>query len=1214
MGNDSRAKKERRQHRKQRSVGQGQSVNAPLLGSYSVETALPVLDAASISPGSAHCGATLALLFRDALRRGGGRSPTRASDLSTLVNRARRSFPEWRMVEDFTPYDPRLPVLARWGDRVFRIVGGSLERPTAHIARLWTIAQCIDRVLLSQLGFGLFDVVELVLSRVDAVASEVAPYWDQAALASPGQSPTLPDEAPIAAAQAPGFAQLASRCRHPERALAALDYFTSTDATEGSPFDPLGTFGPIIASRGILDRDVALPTAFLMESLLAIPDHLVKVAVDLDPSLDERYGALIRRRLTRLLVGAGYRLGGQLKVGDEFLYGAVFISDNQVAILDVAAGLTNETVSSKVVRGGRALVGIRAGSQLETSTGPIEIPGDAQVVRAIVTTGYGATEEPSVPILSDSDLEWIIRDRVETPQDLWYFLRDLHSAPGVTAIFAADVIDKFEVWKQSRSFHNGGSPLGFMMMQPHAAVAEWEYAAAAASTELALQRLQFPPLRDWPTVVLDDDEVGGEIADLHDGAAWQILPWDIPVAVQKSGSNTPRDLAETFFRLGHSVVWKLRQCRAELEAGARRSEVDSVRIAFQYDPTPIADAPGKSPIVAGDTSNGAVSIVVRQGINEALVADSRSVEAEIGRAISTVFDTAVQTRFLDAWLTSSPGIRIDVMNVPQSARGLGPPTETDGALISEAEAEFARYLAQISQPTGLYVGAAAAEFESRVAFPWLLNHFHEEVGHLSAQSLLSRAQTELERVNCDQIVRAQKVAWERGFPTNDDVNWVERMEEGTQLRRTIEFIIEETLARPPDGAVDVGDFQWRRCLASAYVCVESFTRSDAIHRKLMPTSVEVSAGYEVHIFETGPATDVDLVGYMDARKQSQLPTGVPISSGAEATPPDAALMAAAPSRVGDRMPQMLALDDTLRTHLGFGVDAFLTILETAKGWPVSDADPVVRVDADTVARAAVDANPVLDQGEAVAALNWMTLRGGDLDGDDIPHWEVEQRRHRVRTSPFIEWDDRVAILPWSSTAAQRIALGYLADGRLPWPNNSLPLPVVQALDAYRQTRNRQLEKDCQSALEPDGYVLIAGLRPNKARAHGIAHLSGEIDLLCIDPDRSRIWVIEAKDPYAPFSGRQIRKLLEDFNDPGKYVDKLLVKLNQIRAYASECANAHKIPDPDREWTTVGLMVTRRIEPAAFSIPPRVAFCEISNLAQVVSSSTLPGEGRADPSS
>ena len=114
---------------------------------------------------------------------------------------------------------------------------------------------------------------------------------------------------------------------------------------------------------------------------------------------------------------------------------------------------------------------------------------------------------------------------------------------------------------------------------------------------------------------------------------------------------------------------------------------------------------------------------------------------------------------------------------------------------------------------------------------------------------------------------------------------------------------------------------------------------------------------------------------------------------------------------------------------------------------------------------------------------------------------------------------------------------------------------------YRQERNDQFEDDCYNALSTPGLIVRKKIRPRKAKHLGIDSLSGEIDLLCINPAQSHIWVIEAKDPYIPFSAHRIRQLIEDFHQSDGYVDTLLRKVEDINRNIPSLTSALNITQP-----------------------------------------------------
>jgi hypothetical protein len=268
---------------------------------------------------------------------------------------------------------------------------------------------------------------------------------------------------------------------------------------------------------------------------------------------------------------------------------------------------------------------------------------------------------------------------------------------------------------------------------------------------------------------------------------------------------------------------------------------------------------------------------------------------------------------------------------------------------------------------------------------------------------------------------------------------------------------------------------------------------------------------------------------------------------------------------------------------------------------------------DTLVEECVQLVAGAEREEFAAALEWLTLRGDDLTAEVIPHWETERRAKRVLTSPFIALNDRVWVLPWTAEAASKIYINYLSDGRLPRPQSALPPAINKTLNQFRQQQNRDAEKECTATLSVPGLIVRPSVKPEKKAHYGIDRLSGEIDTLCVDPSRSRIWVIEVKDSYTPYSAHQIRQLVDRFNKPDKYVDRLLAKVTDIKESAGSVANALGVTDPDRQWTVFGLMVTRHVEPAALTVDAKVPYCVLEDVLAVVMQDATPAAELQGPS-
>ena len=145
---------------------------------FSRTSLLALLEAASCSPTAAHRLQSLGVLFASVPDASDEQPDPVASDLAALLDEVTSRVPLHHL-EDYVPADPRLVVVVRWRNELFRIMPGSLERPVAMIERARIVAEAIDGTLVDALGFSLSDICELILRRIDSVAAVLAPAWGQ---------------------------------------------------------------------------------------------------------------------------------------------------------------------------------------------------------------------------------------------------------------------------------------------------------------------------------------------------------------------------------------------------------------------------------------------------------------------------------------------------------------------------------------------------------------------------------------------------------------------------------------------------------------------------------------------------------------------------------------------------------------------------------------------------------------------------------------------------------------------------------------------------------------------------------------------------------------------------------------------------------------------------------------------------------------------------
>lgn len=1197
MGRKSREKRERRERRER-----GGDLDANLHG-VSTASLIPLLDAASVSPTAAHRGPSIALLFHAVVRRHTtGTRVVQAEMLPELLAQARASYPITSL-EDFQPYDPRSEVLVRWGPDLFRLIPGSLERPTAMVNQHVRLASAIDRALVPLLGFGLFDAGEVILRRLDAVANALAPHWPDGSAAGVDAEPFVSEAEVAAASSVRSVGEVVRACTNPHRAQAAASRFTvPAKSLACDPSHPVATFGNAIAA-GLGAGTVPLPAGILIEALPGIGSELARLASSHRAELDEVFAGTVGNHLGWLFQGSGHHIAGPIRAGSGSpIHSLITFNDRQILALDLAAGLTAAAIQARLDEGGPALAQIQPGEEVRNPAASWRLPPDAQIVRLQVIAGpmHAIPLEASGPTMSVEDLEWIVYSAQRSREDLWYFVRDLENPPGVGRMFAWDLIDRWEVWKPQRSFYRGGVLITSMMFAPHAAVAEWRDAADAAPAERALHGLGLPPVRSWPIVAIDHRR-GTEVGDMRTDRVYQVLPWSVPVAVAKVDPSGPSEHFSTLWSLAVGIAWKLEHSADAFLTAALTSGLTSLRIEFEYQTRDTGP-----PLTTEHFGDGVLTIVWDDRLQQSLAENSFAVETLCGQLVSQAFADAARADFVAAWEAAPPGVRIDGFSVRQQVQRLPEPLEVHKAIRSDVLRQLGEYLGAEQVEPSLLDGAEATKFESRTVFPWLVKQFHRSIAHLRADDLLVFALRQLECSSHQRFMLDKHLSWERGFPVQGEDDAVERRERIARATRVISFIIEEVLARPPAGEVIVGDFTWIEALSIAELCIESCFRSDAIHFQLTRTAVEISDLYEVNVVSSDDSTDVDVTAYNKVRSVHMLPSAVPIATDQHIDEEDVG--AQEPRPVVDLMPELGQIDAAMRASLGFGIDAITGVLNVATQYNASPDAPASATTPDVFVQECVNLAVGATPDEFAAALDWLTLRGKDLAADVIPHWETERRAKRITTSPFVEATGALWVLPWTAESTLRIVANYLGDGRLPWPDTALPQEVRMALDQYRQGRNREVEKDCVAALSARSFLVRGAIKPEKAHHYGIASLAGEIDALCIDPARSRIWVIEAKDPYTPYSARQIRRLVNDFLAPGKYVDQLLRKVADIEASATSVAAALGAPDSDRSWIVRGLMVTRHLEPAAFAVEPKVPFCVLDDVADVVDQDDLAGPG------
>ena len=429
--------------------------------------------------------------------------------------------------------------------------------------------------------------------------------------------------------------------------------------------------------------------------------------------------------------------------------------------------------------------------------------------------------------------------------------------------------------------------------------------------------------------------------------------------------------------------------------------------------------------------------------------------------------------------------------------------------------------------------------------------------------------------------------------------------EPAMITRPLELLLESLLARPAAGGINADTFEIAEAADLASEAIDASLYLHATRHRLHDLQIAVGEHGQYAITDTAPqqaaTATIDIDAYLRADRADRLRlnpqplTGTPVRlTGSHGSQPQDF------TRLEDLpLPGSLrTADAVLKQALGTGIDGIKAVLGTAVTW-TTGADDVTEV-AQTGVREAAIAWSHLPAEQIDAALNLLILTLSQLRDEGLPYWEQERRTHRLATRPLIRTGaEDLLLIPRRIEATMDIYAACFLDGRLPWPPDAVPRAVGVAFNNFRNRQNRELERHLFQILEDAGIPFKGNIEPHHAAPFGL-RLTGEIDALAGDLARSRLWVCEVKDVSAAASPRTVADRVRKFTDPRRgYISKLLRSLTEVRASPVAAARLLGLPDPDRAWTVLPLMITRRVEPAAFTSNPAVTFVVCEDLTAIL---------------
>lgn len=1228
------------------------------IGQFDSESLWLLLAAAGASPAVRHKWVRVGHLVELASKTTGvAGKPADPHVLHDLLERAAESIGTIDMYEDYLPEDPRDDVRIRISDYTLRIGPGDIERPVADVDRALMVSKAIDPILIDCIGFGVRDLLDVVLGYQDAAIAIVAESWPGGDLDLDADTVVTKEE--LAAAERLLTLGTPAHLLSTERHHLALNWITCTSAVlsydPGSQQSPVGRFLRVEDPEWLEPR--WLPLHFIPGALgRAVGELAAQVATDPDARrrFAEAAAAEVRDALWRFgeVFGPPDFEGTPIASPRNVVQWASSATGRHSVLVQVLSELSVELFEvpdePEALRATRSAASYPANpGKVAMSSGELTMRPGAEVVPLLVVASpshIAAFARPGLPALSLDDLRWMSKS-ADSELDLFNYCRDM-SRPDLPRFMGWEAINIWEWWRSNgKSFFSGGRAPSLMSITPHWGTAEWVLAAKRTPVEVALARLGLPALRDLDADP-EDDHVGPRLLagriraakpvkatkGLHrspDAIGWAVHVSEVPVAVEALQKGWPVDKFTFLSDLAIGLAYSFEQItdvwvEAHRDTNVRGYIFNLTTVSSGGEVLRLLRA---SPSTAyGPLHEPDVVITVEVAVDlsptpdddfdptAAFHASMAAVIADAARAAGVPGDTSDNIKA--AILSGPPTFAVETLRPLTSRNDFSNPVALNEALVSVVDRKVAQAVNNAGLKPGEYRGTPAKEIDRDVLAPTALALLDAALAGHSMDELLQFGMEQIERC----LARKSREQMAAKHATDIlSVSWdpLERLHasesELTTLRRCIEVAMEVALRAAPTGSAPVDDLSWGEILAAARAYLAATTRSEAIHHHVGETVLEISTSFEL---STKPAASIPGDGTVSgngsgysfdnhAYALARLAPNLRDSSALNLDANDAAIEDADRA---ESEPIPAGINDAMLDAFGASATDVFSVLTTVAGWPLapSDSDAVV-VSEDALADRVVQ-NSISTEGvraevarkRALDAIKHVMSTSADLSATDWKPWQARSRKRRMLIQPLAQRSDGLLVTsPRLCIATANIYVQYLKQGQLPWSQPAPPAALNKALEATRDARNKALERQVSKALDDAGWTVISNIKETKPERLAVPSLQGEIDVLAGRAGDPNIWLLEVKDPTDVFALADIRRMLDRFfldDKKPSYATQLSRKLADLAPHADSVASALQLPaaDPAVPYQVRAMFVTREPTPAQFVGGP-FPFTPLTNL-------------------
>ena len=1224
------------------------------IGQFDAESLWLLLAAAGASPAVRHKWVRVGHLIELASKTTGlSGKPADPHVLHDLLDRAAESIGNIYMYEDYLPEDPRDNVRIRISDYTLRIGPGDIERPVADIDRALMVSKAIDPLLIDRIGFGVRDLLDVVLGYQDAAIATVAESWPEGDIDLDADTVVTNEE--IEAAERLLSLGTPAHLLRSDRHRLALNWITCNSAAlsydPGSQQSPVGRFLRVGDPSWVEPR--WLPLHFVPGALgHAVGELAAQVATDPDARrrFAEVAAAEVRDALWRFgdVFGPPDIDGAPIASPRNVVQWASSATARHFVLVQVMSELSVDLFTlpeePETMRATRSAASDPAHpGKVAMTYGEMTMRPGAEVVPLLVAASpshIAAFVRPSLPAVSLDDLRWMSKS-ADSALDLFNYCRDM-SRPGLPPFMGWEAINVWEWWRSNgKSFFSGGQAPSLITITPHWGTAEWVLSAKRTPVEVALARLGLPALRDLEADP-EDDHVGprllaGRVRDSRpmeasqgrhkapDPIGWSVHVSEVPVAVEALRKGWPADKFTFLSDLAIGLSYAFEQITEVWIEAHRDTDVRG----YVFNLTTASSGGDVLRLLRTSASGASGSPDEPDGVITA------EVEVELDPTLNDDFDVtaAFQTSMADviagaaraagvssdasdtikaAIMSGAPTFAVEALRPLTTRNDFSNPVALNEALVSVVDRKVAEAVNDAGIEPGEYRGTPAKEIDRDVLAPTALALLEAALASHSMDELLQFGMEQIERclahksraqVTAQHATDILSVSWEpleRLHASESELN---------TLRRCIEVAMEAALRSAPSGSTPVDGLSWGEILAAARAYLAATTRSEAIHHQISETVLEISTSFELSTKSAAPREgggtvpgggsgyNFDYHCYARARLAPNLKDGSAPRSEAKDT--EAGTIPA-------------GIDEAMLKAFGASATDVFSVLTTAGSWPLEPADPdAVAISADVLADRVVEYS-VYSEGvtteyakkRTLDAIKLVTSTSADLLASDWKPWQARSRKRRMLIQPLAQRSDGLLVVsPRLCFATASIYLQYLQQGQMPWSQPPTPAALNTVLEATRDARNKALEHQVANVLEDAGWTVITSIKETKPERLAVPSLQTEIDVVAGRAGDPNIWLLEVKDPTDVFALADIRRMLDRFfldDKKPSYATQVSRKFADLAPHADSVASALELPaaGPAAPYRVRAMFVTREPTPAQFVGGP-FPFTPLANLIETL---------------